>query len=54
VLIKVIRKAYLINNLIIRLFIGIDIIILKEINILIFKKLAYINSYNIKLKVKVY
>jgi hypothetical protein len=54
VLAKVTKEAYLIDNLVIRLLISIDIIILEEINILISKKLAYISSYSVKLKVKVY
>jgi hypothetical protein len=54
VLTKITKEVYLIDNLIARLLISIDIIILEEINILISKKLVYISSYNIKLKIKVY
>jgi len=54
VLVKVIKEAHLINKLIIKLLIRINVIILKGINIIIFKKLIYINNYNINLKLKVY
>ena len=48
------REIYLINKLVINILLKNDILILKEINLLFLKKIAYINSYNINILIKVY
>jgi hypothetical protein len=40
------------NNLIIKLLISTDILVLKKVNIIIFKKTSYIRSYKIDIKLK--
>jgi hypothetical protein len=42
----------LIDNFVIKLLISIDILILKKVNIIIFKKTSYIRSYGIDIKLK--
>jgi hypothetical protein len=42
----------LIDNFVIKLLISIDILILKKVNIIIFKKTSYIKSYGIDIKLK--
>ena len=45
--VKIIRKAYLVNNLKTRILLSTDIIKSKKINIITFKNQVYIESYNI-------
>jgi hypothetical protein len=42
----------LINDLIAKLLISIDILVFKKVNIIIFKKISYIKSYKIDIKLK--
>jgi hypothetical protein len=42
----------LINNLVIKLLISINVLILEKVNIIIFKKVRYIKSYKINIKLK--
>jgi hypothetical protein len=42
----------LINNLVIKLLISINVLILEKVNIIIFKKVRYIRSYKINIKLK--
>jgi len=49
---KISYKAYLTNNLIIKLLISTDILVFKKVNIIIFKKISYIKSYKIDIKHK--
>ena len=53
VLAKITREVYLTNNLTIKLLIGIDIIVLENIDIMISKKLGYIRSYSTNILVEV-
>ena len=55
VIIKTIsRKIYLIDKLVINILLKNNILILKEVNLLFFKKIAYINNYNINILIEVY
>ena len=49
---KISYKAYLTNNLAIKLLISTNILIFKKVNIIIFKKISYIRSYKIDIKLK--
>jgi len=53
VLAKIMREAYITNNLAIKLLIRIDIIVSENINIIISKKLGYIRSYGANILVEV-
>ena len=48
------RKIYLINKLVINILLRNDILILKEINLLFLKKIAYINNCNINILIEVH
>ena len=48
------RKIYLINKLVVDILLRNDILILKEVNLLFLKKIAYIDSYNINISIEVY
>ena len=48
------REIYLINKLVVDILLKNDILILKEINLLFLKKIAYINNYNINILIKIY
>jgi hypothetical protein len=52
VLAKISYKAYLTNNLIIKLLISINILVLEKVNIIISKKISYIRSCKIDIKLK--
>jgi hypothetical protein len=54
ILAKIIREAYLTNNLVVKLLISIDIIILEEIDLITSKRIGYIGSYRVEIKIKVY
>ena len=55
VIIKTIsRKIYLIDKLVINILLKNNILILKEVNLLFSKKIAYINNYNINILIEVY
>ena len=55
VIIKTIsREIYLVNKLVIDILLKNDILILKEINLLFLKKIAYINNYNINIFIEVH
>ena len=55
VIIKTIsRKIYLIDKLVVNILLRNDILILKEINLLFLKKIAYINNYNINIFIEVH
>ena len=48
------REIYLINKLVVDILLKNDILILKEINLLFLKKIAYIDNYNINIFIKVH
>ena len=55
IIIKIIsREIYLINKLVIDILLKNNILILKEVNFLFFKKIAYIDNYNINILIEVY
>ena len=55
IIIKIIsREIYLVNKLVVDILLKNDILILKEINLLFLKEIAYINSYNINILIEVY
>ena len=55
VIIKTISKEiYLINKLVVDILLKNNILILKEINLLFLKKIAYINNYNINILIEIY
>ena len=55
VIIKIIsREIYLVNKLVINILLRNNILILKEINLLFLKEIAYINNYNINILIEVY
>ena len=55
VIIKTISKEiYLINKLVVDILLKNNILILKEINLLFLKKIAYIDNYNINILIKVH
>ena len=55
VIIKTIsREIYLINKLVVDILLKNNILILKEVNLLFLKKIAYINSYNINILIEVH
>ena len=49
---KISYKAYLTNDLIVKLLISTDILVPKKVNIIISKKISYIRSYRIDIKLK--
>jgi hypothetical protein len=52
VLAKISYKAYLTNDLAAKLLISTDVLVPKKVNIIIFKKISYIRSYKINIKLK--
>ena len=48
------REIYLIDKLVVDILLENNILILKEINLLFLKKIAYINNYNINIFIEVY
>ena len=48
------RKIYLINKLVVDILLRNNILILKEINLLFLKKIAYINNYNVNILIEVH
>ena len=55
VIIKIIsRKIYLIDKLVVDILLRNNILILKEVNLLFLKKIAYIDSYNINISIEVH
>ena len=48
------REIYLVNKFVVDILLRNDILILKEINLLFFKKIAYIDSYNVNILIEVY
>ena len=55
ILIKIIlREIYLVNKLVIDILLRNDILILKEINLLFLKEIAYIDNYNINILIEIY
>ena len=55
VIIKTIsRKIYLINKLVVDILLKNDILILKEINLLFLRKIAYIDNYNVNIFIEVH
>ena len=48
------REIYLINKLVDNILLKNDILILKEINLLFLKKIAYINNYNINIFIEIH
>ena len=55
VIIKIIsREIYLVNKLVIDLLLRNDILILKKINLLFLKEIAYIDNYNINILIEIY
>ena len=54
IIIKIIlREIYLVNELVIDILLKNDILILKEINLLFSKKIAYIDNYNINIFIEI-
>ena len=55
VIIKTIsRKIYLVNKLVIDILLKNNILILKEVNLLFLKKIAYIDNYNINISIEIH
>ena len=55
VIIKTIsREIYLINKLVVDILLRNNILILKEINLLFLKEIAYIDNYNINISIKIH
>ena len=55
IIIKIaLREIYLINELVIDILLRNDILILKEINLLFLKEIAYIDNYNINILIEIY
>ena len=55
VIIKTIsRKIYLIDKLVINILLKNNILILKEVNLLFLKKIAYIDNYNINILIEIH
>ena len=55
VIIKTISKEiYLVNKLVVDILLRNDILILKEINLLFLKEIAYIDNYNVNIFIKIY
>ena len=53
IIIKIIlREIYLVNELVVNILLENDILILKKIDLLFFKKIVYINSYNINILIE--
>ena len=48
------REIYLVNKLVVDILLENDILILKEVNLLFLKKIAYIDSYNINILIEVH
>ena len=48
------RKIHLIDKLVVDILLKNDILILKEVDLLFLKKIAYINSYNINILIEVH
>ena len=48
------RKIYLVNKLVINILLKNNILILKEINLLFSKKIAYIDNYNINILIEIH
>ena len=48
------REIYLVNELVVDMLLRNDILVLEEINFLILKEIAYIDSYNINILIKVH
>ena len=48
------REIYLINKLVVDILLKNDILILKEINLLFLKEIAYIDSYNINISIEIH
>ena len=48
------REIYLVNKLVIDILLKNDILILKEVNLLFLKKIAYIDSYNVNIFIEVH
>ena len=54
IIIKIIlREIYLVDKLVVDMLLRNDILILEEINLLFFKKIVYINNYNINILIEV-
>ena len=55
IIIKMIsREIYLVNKLVVDILLRNDILVLKEINLLFLKEIAYIDSYNINILIEVH
>ena len=48
------REIYLVNKLVVDILLRNDILILKEINLLFLKEIAYIDSYNVNILIEVH
>ena len=48
------RKIYLVNKLVVDILLRNNILILKEVNLLFLKKIAYIDNYNINIFIEVH
>ena len=54
IIIKItLREIYLVNKLVADILLRNDILVLKEINLLFSKKIAYIDNYNINISIEV-
>ena len=54
IIIKIIlREVSLVNKLVVDILLKNDILVLKEINLLFLKEIAYIDNYNINILIKV-
>ena len=55
IIIKIIsKKIYLIDKLIVDILLKNDILVLKEVNLLFLKKIAYIDNYNINILIEIH
>ena len=48
------REIYLINKLVVDILLRNNILILKEVNLLFLKKIAYIDNYNINISIEIH
>ena len=54
IIIKIaLREIYLVNKLVVNILLKNDILVLKEINLLFLKEIAYIDNYNINISIEV-
>ena len=50
----ILREIYLVNELVVDILLKNDILVLKEIDLLFLKEIAYIDSYNVNILIKIH